>query len=244
VTYATVTGHEPFSSDANQAEYWGETCEKIVDGGSLSSYVLTEDYALVVVKSAASNVDPYTNTLFEDASAGETVWADTNGNFTYDPGGQNGDKEISHIIVCEGEGETSSSAPATPSEPVTTSPAPTTSAPSTTPPSTTSTPPPTETETTESVSPSTSISTSSTPPPSSASPTTETPSSEFSTKESGSKPEQTKTKSESAAPAQLANTGSDLPVTGAIGISLLLIGLGALLMLGPGRLIPSYHRKH
>jgi Sec-independent protein translocase protein TatA len=33
-------------------------------------------------------------------------------------------------------------------------------------------------------------------------------------------------------------------VTGAIGISLLLIGLGALLLLGPGRLMPSYHRKH
>ena len=29
-----------------------------------------------------------------------TVWADTNGNFLNDRGGQDGDKQISHIIVC------------------------------------------------------------------------------------------------------------------------------------------------
>jgi Sec-independent protein translocase protein TatA len=33
-------------------------------------------------------------------------------------------------------------------------------------------------------------------------------------------------------------------LAGAVGISLLLIGVGVLLLLGPGRLIPSYHRKH
>src|SRR5215203_2777178 len=110
--YATVTGYEPFSAAANDAGYWGDNCEKIVDGGTLQSYVLTQDYALVVVKSAASNVDPYTNTLFADASAGETVWADTNGNGVFDPGGPDGDKEISHIIVCEAI-ETESPSPST-----------------------------------------------------------------------------------------------------------------------------------
>src|SRR5829696_10174129 len=84
--YATVTGHEPFSAAANQADYWGDNCEKIVDGGSMTSYVLTQNYDLVVVKAASKNVDPYTNTLFADASEGETVWADTNGNSTFDPG--------------------------------------------------------------------------------------------------------------------------------------------------------------
>jgi hypothetical protein len=34
-------------------------------------------------------------------------------------------------------------------------------------------------------------------------------------------------------------------VAGAVGISLLLIGVGVLLLLGPGRLMPTaYHRKH
>ena len=33
-------------------------------------------------------------------------------------------------------------------------------------------------------------------------------------------------------------------MAGALGVSLLLIGLGVLLLLGPGRLVPVYHRKH
>ncbi|MEO8105963.1 MAG: hypothetical protein ABI720_01485 [Actinomycetes bacterium] len=52
------------------------------------------------------------------------------------------------------------------------------------------------------------------------------------------------TESETSAGA-LPQTGSGVPWAGAVGISLLLIGIGALLLLGPGRLIPaSYHRKH
>jgi hypothetical protein len=60
--------------------------------------------------------------------------------------------------------------------------------------------------------------------------------------EKGAKPN--KSESAAAAAAALPKTGSELPVAGALGASLLLIGLGVLLLLGPGRLVPVYHRKH
>ncbi|MFL6179879.1 MAG: hypothetical protein ACJ74E_08525 [Actinomycetes bacterium] len=244
VTYATVTGHESFSSDANHPDYWGDNCEKIVDGGNLTSYVLTQDYDLVVVKSASKNVDPYTNTLFADASSGETVWADTNGNGTFDPGGKNGDKAISHIIVC-GPGETESPSPS-PSTSISTSKS---ASPSTSISTSKSASPSTSISTSKSASPSTSISTSR-----SASPSTSlsssggaSPSSSISTNHSG-KPQDSSSPAaitESSGAAALPHTGSDTPVAGAIGISLLLMGLGVLLLLGPGRLMPAgYHRKH
>jgi LPXTG-motif cell wall-anchored protein len=286
--YATVTDHEAFSSDANQADYWGDDCEKIIDGGSLSSYVLTRDYALVIVKAGAGNVDPYTNTLFADASRGETVWADTNGNSSYDPGGQGGDKTISHIIVC-GSTDPYSSKPVTSKPPTTKPPVTetqtttkppttkppvtetqtTTKPPTTKPPVTetqtttkppTTKPPVTETQTTGSASPSSSSgapssssgapsSSSGAPSSSSGAPSSSSgaPSTSISTEESGQKPTSSSpevTEIETSAGA-LPKTGSDVPWAGAVGISLLLIGLGALLLLGPGRLIPaSYHRKH
>ncbi len=265
VVYAEVTGHEAFSSDANHADYWGDDCDKIVDGGSLSSYVLTKDYALVIVKAGAGNVDPFTNTLFANASAGETVWADTNGNSVYDPGGKNGDKTISHIIVCgpgvpessppvsssapaSSSAPVSSSAPASSTKPVTTHPTtkPVTTHPTTKPVTThpTTKPPVTETQTTGSASPSTSSS--------SAAPSTSSssaaPSTSISTQESGTKTPKSSspgvTEVETTGGA-LPKTGPDVPISGAVGISLLLIAIGALLLLGPGRLIPSsYHRKH
>jgi hypothetical protein len=242
--YATVTGHEPFSAAANKADYWGDNCEKIVDGGSLTSYVLTQNYDLVVVKAASKNVDPYTNTLFANASEGETVWADTNGNFTFDPGGKGGDKAISHIIVC-GEGDTESPSPSTSistSESV---------SPSTSISTSESVSPSTSISTSRSVSPSTSISTSESVSPSTSISTSESvsPSTSISTEESGGEPSESSkaevTQSESSGAAALPQTGSDVPVAGAVGISLLLIGVGVLLLLGPGRLIPAtYHRKH
>ena len=243
--YATVTGHEPFSAAANKADYWGDNCEKIVDGGSLTSYVLTQDYDLVVVKAASKNVDPYTNTLFEDASQGETVWADTNGNFTFDPGGKGGDKAISHIIVC-GEGETETPSPS-PSTSISTSES---VSPSTSISTSESVSPSTSISTSRSVSPSTSISTSESVSPSTSISTSESvsPSTSISTSESGRPSDSSKaepTESESSGAAALPQTGSDVPVAGAMGISLLLIGVGVLLLLGPGRLIPAtYHRKH
>jgi hypothetical protein len=251
--YATVTGHEPFSAAANQADYWGDNCEKIVDSGSMTSYVLTQNYDLVVVKAASKNVDPYTNTLFENASEGETVWADTNGNSTFDPGGKGGDKAISHIIVC-GEGETESPSPSTsistsesvsPSTSISTSKSPSTSISTSE-----SVSPSTSISTSRSVSPSTSISTSESVSPSTSISTSESvsPSTSISTSESGRPSESSKpavTESESSGAAALPQTGSDVPVAGAVGISLLLIGVGVLLLLGPGRLIPAtYHRKH
>ena len=251
--YATVTGHEPFSAAANKAGYWGDDCEKIVDGGSMTSYVLAQNYDLVVVKAASKNVDPYTNTLFENASQGETVWADTNGNFTFDPGGKGGDKAISHIIVC-GEGETESPSPSTsistsesvsPSTSISTSKSPSTSISTSE-----SVSPSTSISTSRSVSPSTSISTSESVSPSTSISTSESvsPSTSISTSESGRPSESSKaevTESESSGAAALPQTGSDVPVAGAVGISLLLIGVGVLLLLGPGRLIPAtYHRKH
>jgi hypothetical protein len=106
-TYATVSGHAAASAESNGADYWsdlyGLDCEKIYDGGGeeIDSWEADADYSVVIVKAAGQNVGDNANTIFEDVSEGETVWADTNGNNTFDPGGQDGDKNISHIIVCE-----------------------------------------------------------------------------------------------------------------------------------------------
>jgi hypothetical protein len=103
-TFATVDGHEAFSNEANQPSYWGDNCED-VGVSDVDSYVLPDidgTYDLVVVKSGSGE---FANTIFDDPAEGETVWADTNGNSTFDPGGQDGDKQISHIIVCTDEAE-------------------------------------------------------------------------------------------------------------------------------------------
>jgi hypothetical protein len=99
-TYATVTGHAPFSEDANHPDYWGDNC---TEGGGADgdSYVLPAGtYTKVIVKAGSGE---FANTIFAaPPKAGETVWADTNGNNVFDPGGQDGDKQISHTILCEG----------------------------------------------------------------------------------------------------------------------------------------------
>ena len=96
--YATVTGHEAFSNDANQVSYWCATGSKLDEPGG-SSYVLQANYSKVIVKSGSGT---YANTIFgASPQAGQTVWADTNGNNAYDPGGPGGDKQISHIIFCD-----------------------------------------------------------------------------------------------------------------------------------------------
>ena len=105
VTYATVTGHTAFSEDANKADFWGTTCTKTEFTGEDETYLLDKDYALVVVKSGTGE---FANTEFENAKAGETVFADTNGNGSYDPEGPE-DKAISHIIFCEAEETTTTS---------------------------------------------------------------------------------------------------------------------------------------
>jgi len=96
---ATVTGHEPFSNEANQPDFWGDNCED-VGVSDVDSYVLPDiegTYDQVIVKSGSGE---FANTIFDNPAEGSTVWADTNGNFANDPGGQDGDKQISHIIVC------------------------------------------------------------------------------------------------------------------------------------------------
>ncbi len=98
VSYATVTTHVAFSDDANQPSYWGADCYDAGNGGvGLPSYLLTQNYAEVIVKAGSGQ---YANTVFDNPTAGQTVWADTNGNNMFDPGGSDGDKEISHIIFC------------------------------------------------------------------------------------------------------------------------------------------------
>lgn len=135
--YATVTGYAAGTAANNHASTWGKDCVKIVDGGSLTSYVLTADYSLVIVKAGSERANAgHVNTLFADASAGETVWADTNGNGVFDPGGRHGDKAISHIIVCPAEAQPTPSQPTpTPSQPTPTpsQPTPTPSQPTPTP---------------------------------------------------------------------------------------------------------------
>ena len=224
--YATVSGYEPFSAAANHPVHWGDNCSDLGDGEDQSSYVLTQDYAKVIVKSGAGNVDPYTNTIFLNASEGETVWADTNGDGVYNPGGQNGDKEISHIIVCGGGGPTTSEPE--PSETITTT-----------------KPEPSETITTTEPEPSETITT--TEPEPSETVTTTTPI-ETGSSEPGDKntsKEATVEATRLTQPAALPATGPGMPVGTALAISMLLIGLGALLLIGPGRLIAErYHRKH
>ena len=103
--FATVTGHEKFSSDANKVGYWcGELGGTKVNPGG-SSYVLPAGaYSQVIVKAGSGT---YANTIFaKPPEAGETVWADTNGDKTYNPGGPGGDKGISHVILCNGVPET------------------------------------------------------------------------------------------------------------------------------------------
>jgi hypothetical protein len=97
--YATVTGHAEGTAANNNPDAWGNDCTKIdaVDGNLGDSYVLTNDYDLVVVKAGSGE---FANTLFADAKSGQTVWADTNGDSIFNPGGQDGDKNISHIIFC------------------------------------------------------------------------------------------------------------------------------------------------
>lgn len=105
--WATVTGHTAFSSDANSPDYWGENCTK-VDEGFGDTYVLEANYSLVVVKSGSGQ---YANTEFGDSpSAGQTVWADTDGNNVYSPkdgpSDDDWDQGISHIIFCDESTET------------------------------------------------------------------------------------------------------------------------------------------
>jgi hypothetical protein len=108
VTYAVVDGHEPHSDEANHASFWearypGADCDKPSELSNLGKgYVLPalgtgDAYVAVIVKTGSGT---FANTIFESPAAGETVWADTNGNNAFDAD----DKDsISHIIICLGD---------------------------------------------------------------------------------------------------------------------------------------------
>ena len=110
-------------------------------------------YSNIIVKAGSITADPTTfqaNTLFPGAKPGDMVWADVNGNGIYDPGGKNGDKAISHVVLCANKlGTTSTPTPSptltptpTPTPTISASPTPTpTSSPS---PTTSPTPTPVE----------------------------------------------------------------------------------------------------
>ena len=104
-TYATVDGYAAGTPENNNPATWGDNCEDI-GVSDVSTYELPDlgagqTYDLVVVKAGSEESAPgHVNTLFDNPAEGETVFADTNGNGTSDPGGQDGDKDISHIIVC------------------------------------------------------------------------------------------------------------------------------------------------
>jgi hypothetical protein len=108
--YAEVTGYAPHSPEANNPEYWGENCVKVSPGGY--TYTLPAGtYSKVIVKAGANQEGNFANTIFAaPPKAGEVVWADSNGNGAFD----DGDKTISHVILCDGDDGEESPPPPTP----------------------------------------------------------------------------------------------------------------------------------
>ena len=89
----------------NNPETWGENCDDAGVNGR-DTWVLPElaegqVYSLVVVKAGSEQSAEEVNTLFANPSAGQTVWADSDGSGDF----SEGDKGISHIIVCTDEEE-------------------------------------------------------------------------------------------------------------------------------------------
>jgi hypothetical protein len=122
VDWADVTGYAEGSATNNDAATWGADCTKINPGGD--TYVLPnlpqgEIYTLVVVKAGSdASTGGHANTLFANPSEGQTVWADADGSGTFN----DGDKIISHMIVCTGDEQVQESE-APPSEPAESQPA-------------------------------------------------------------------------------------------------------------------------
>jgi len=102
--WATPDHNTAGGPDRNQADFWGDDCTKLPEGGLGSTFVLDKDYDQVIVKAGSDeSVPDGPNTVFLNPKAGETVWADSNADGVFDQG----DKGISHIIVCgPGEEET------------------------------------------------------------------------------------------------------------------------------------------
>ena len=110
VNWATVTGYAAGTSDNNHEATWGRDCTKVETDNLGSMYLLHHDYTLVIVKAGSEQSAPgHVNTEFANASAGQTVWADSDGSGDY----SNGDKGISHIIFC-GMSDSASDEPSQP----------------------------------------------------------------------------------------------------------------------------------
>lgn len=109
IDWATVTDYAPGTAENNHADTWGENCEDVStpEGGWGETYLLPElgeglVYSLVIVKAGSDqSTEEGANTLFANPSAGQTVWADSAADGEYG----DGDKTISHIIVCIEEDE-------------------------------------------------------------------------------------------------------------------------------------------
>lgn len=98
--WATVTGYAAGTPENNNPDTWGDNCEDAGVQGT-DTWVLPDlpdgqAYSLVVVKAGSEQSAEKVNTLFANPSAGQTVWADSDGSGDF----SEGDKGISHIIVC------------------------------------------------------------------------------------------------------------------------------------------------
>jgi hypothetical protein len=104
VDWADVTGYAEGTAENNSPDTWGDNCEDAGVNGQ-DTWVLPdlaegEVYDLVIVKTASEQSAPgHVNTLFDDPSEGQTVWADSDGSGAF----SEDDKGISHIIVCTAE---------------------------------------------------------------------------------------------------------------------------------------------
>jgi hypothetical protein len=104
--WATVTGYAEGTAENNNPDTWGDNCEDAGVNG-VDTWVLPDlpdgqVYDLVVVKTASEQSAPgHVNTLFDNPSEGQTVWADSDGSGDF----SDDDKGISHIIVCTADEE-------------------------------------------------------------------------------------------------------------------------------------------
>lgn len=121
----TKSGVEYNKPETWVAEGFGDECWKIEPGGS--AYILpavptppsgkTGYYSMVKVKAGSiTSTDPnfQVNTIFPSPVGGDRVWPDSNRNGIYDAGGKNGDKDISHVILCIRYGSPSATTTTTP----------------------------------------------------------------------------------------------------------------------------------
>jgi hypothetical protein len=141
-TFATISGYAPGTSANDQPGTWGDDCTRVdVDDtdDDDGSYVLAHDYRLVVARADDDGDEEGTsttghlnaNTVFENPTAGQTVWADSNGSgdFDYvdDTRDKAGDDEIDHVILCGPTDTTSTPTATSTSSPAKTTPTPTAS---------------------------------------------------------------------------------------------------------------------